>query len=99
MSAHEEERIKQLLRQALPPVGAVSGPASELSPEPVPSIDLWPALLRRLDQKPTAQSQPVPSWLAWVRHGSSWFDWALLAGVAAMTAAFPALIPLFLYYL
>ena len=99
MSAHEEDRIKQLLRQTLPPVGAVSGPASELSPEPEPSIDLWPAVLRRLDEKHAGQSQPVHSWLGWVRHGSSWFDGALLAGVATMTVAFPALIPLLLYYL
>jgi hypothetical protein len=90
MSAHEEDRIKQLLRQALPPVGAESAE---------PGHDLWPAVLRRLDEKHAAESQPVQSWLGWVRLGSSWFDWALLAGVAAMTVAFPALIPLFLYYL
>jgi hypothetical protein len=103
MSAHEEDRIKKLLRQALPPVnfegGAESAPASEPSPEPESSIDLWPAVLRRLDEKPTAQSQSVQSWLGWVRHGSSWFDGALLAGLAAVTVAFPASIPLVLYYL
>ena len=104
MSAHEEDRIQQLLRQALPPVnaerGAKSGPASE------PSIDLWPAVLRRLDEKHAAQSaqsqpiqsKPVQSWLGWVRRGASWFDWALLTGVAVVTVAFPASIPLFLYY-
>jgi hypothetical protein len=89
MSAQEEDRIKQLLRQALPPVNA----------ESEPNIDLWPGVLRRLDEKHMAQSQPVQSWLGWVRLGSSWFDWTLLAGVAAVTVAFPALIPLFLYYL
>lgn len=96
MSAYEEDRIKQLLRQALPPVATES---TESGTSPEASVDLWPAVLRRLDQKPTAQSQPVPSWLAWVRHRSSWFDAVLFAGLAAVTVAFPASIPLFLYYL
>ena len=43
MSAHDEERIQHLLRQALPPVDA----------EPEPERDLWPAVLRRLDAKPS----------------------------------------------
>jgi hypothetical protein len=84
MSAHEEERIRHLLRHALPPVDA----------EREPAHDLWPAVLRRLDERPVAQS-----WLVWLRHGVSWFDWALLAGVTALTVAFPASIPLLLYYL
>ena len=88
MSAHEEDRTEHLLRQALPPVEAEHGPVPE------PRVDLWPAVLRRLDEQPVAQS-----WLSWVRRGSSWFDWALLAGVAAVVAAFPASIPLLLYYL
>jgi hypothetical protein len=88
MSAHEEDRIQQLQRQALPPVEAKSAD---------PGHDLWPAVLRRLDEKHAPES--AQSWLRWVRLGSSWFDWALLAGVAAVTVAFPASIPLFLYYL
>jgi hypothetical protein len=91
MSAQKEDRIQQLLRQALPPVNA----KSEAAPEP--AIDLWPAVLRHLDAQPA--THPVQSWLGWVRLGSSWFDWALLAGVAAVTVAFPVSIPLFLYYL
>ena len=96
MSAHEEDRIQQLLRQALPPINAESGPASE------PSVALWPAVLRRLDGQTASQpahSQSPLSWYGWVRLGSSWFDWALLASVALLTVAFPASIPLFLYYL
>jgi hypothetical protein len=101
MSAHDEDRIQQLLRQALPPVNSEGGAerGAESGPAPEPRIDLWPAVLRCLDEKHAAQSQPVQSWLGWVRHGSSWSDWALLAGVAAVTVAFPASIPLFLYYL
>jgi hypothetical protein len=53
-------------------------------PAPGPSHDLWPAVLRRLDAKPA----PPP-----------WFDWALLAALAALAVFFPASIPLFLYYL
>jgi hypothetical protein len=85
MNAHDENRIKHLLRQALPPVEAEAKPA----PEPEPSIDLWPAVLRRLDTQPAAQPR-----LIWV-----WFDWALLASVLAVTVAFPASVPLLLYYL
>jgi hypothetical protein len=83
MNAHDDDRIKHLLRQALPPVEA------EAEPAPEPSIDLWPAVLRRLDSHPAAQPR-----LNWV-----WLDWALLAGVVAVTVAFPASIPLLLYYL
>ncbi len=86
MNAHEEDRIKNLLRQVLPSVDA----------EPGPARDLWPDVLRRLDTHPAAHC--AQSWLSWVRLGSSWLDWALLAGVAAVTAAFPAFIPLLLYY-
>jgi hypothetical protein len=78
MKAHDEDRIKQLLQQALPPVDARSEPAR----------DLWPAVLRRLD------AQPVPS-----RFCQPWLDWALLAGLVVLAAAFPASIPVFLYYL
>jgi hypothetical protein len=79
MSAHHEDRIQHLLRQALPPVAA----------QPEPNHDLWPAVLRRLDQQPAAQPQSK-----WV-----WFDGALLAALAVMIAAFPVSIPLLLYYL
>jgi hypothetical protein len=79
MSAHDENRIHQLLRQALPPVAA----------QPEPARDLWPALLRRLDERSVAR--PQSNWV--------WFDCALLAGLAVLIAAFPASIPLLLYYL
>ncbi len=68
------ERIEKLLRQALPPIGDASAPER----------DLWPAMLRRLGERPAA----VP-----------WFDWALMGALAALIAAFPAAIPVLLYYL
>jgi hypothetical protein len=74
MNAHDEDRMKKLLRQALPPVEG----------EPEPGRDLWPAVLKRLDGGPAAMP---------------WFDWALVAGLAALAAFFPASIPVLLYYL
>jgi hypothetical protein len=46
----DEERLKKLLQQALPPVGD--------DPETAP--DLWPAMLRRLD---TGQPESVSGWV------------------------------------
>jgi hypothetical protein len=74
MNENDELRIKKLLQQALPPV----------EDDPEPGRDLWPAVLRRLDARPTA----LP-----------WFDWALVAGLVAFAAFFPASIPVFFYYL
>jgi len=54
------------------------------------SRDLWPVMLRRL----RAEAVPEP---AQVRV--PWFDWVLAAGLAGLLAAFPAAIPVLLYYL
>jgi len=84
MNAKDEDRIKQLLKQALPPAGS----------EVEPSRDLWPSVLRRLDAaaEPAAATRALPLSLPW-------FDWALLAGLVVFAASFPATIPIFLYYL
>jgi hypothetical protein len=74
MNTNEEDRIRKLLQQALPPIEA------DLEPR----RDLWPAVLKRLDEK-----QAAPPW----------FDWALLAGLVGLAAFFPTAIPVFLYYL
>jgi hypothetical protein len=79
MSGHDEERMKQALRAALPPVEA----------DAEPGRDLWPAVLLRLDEE-----RPAPARSRWV-----WFDGALLAGLAILAVAFPASIPLLVYYL
>jgi hypothetical protein len=79
MNEHNEDRLKKLLQDALPPVET----------EPNPGRDLWPAMLRRLDARP---AEPAP--ITW-----SWFDAALLAGLATFAAFLPASIPVFLYYL
>jgi hypothetical protein len=57
MNAHDENRIKELLKQALPPV--------ERNAEP--ERDLWPAVLRKLDAD-TAQRNSVP-WFDWALLG------------------------------
>lgn len=78
MNEHDQERIERLLKKSLPPIGAQVG--AELR------RDLWPAMLRRIDDD--AHSTSVP-----------WFDWALLAAVAAWLAFFPGMIPVLLYHL
>jgi hypothetical protein len=56
MTRQEEDRIKQLLQQSLPPVD----PAAE------PSRDLWPAVLRRIDAEPAAVPGPArQNWFDW----------------------------------
>jgi hypothetical protein len=81
MSAHDEDRTKQLLKQALPPLECDAGPER----------DLWPDMLRRLDARPAPVSQFKPRWV--------WFDWAVLAGLAAITVTVPSSIALLLYYI
>lgn len=68
------ERMERLLRASVERVDAAAEP----------SHDLWPAMLRRMEQKPVV---------------TAWFDWALAGGVAVFALAFPAAIPVFLYYL
>lgn len=50
MNTRDEDRMKKLLQQALPPVGG----------EAEPEQDLWPATLQRLDAGPAR-----PPWLDW----------------------------------
>jgi type VI protein secretion system component VasF len=71
----ETERLERLLRQALPRIEDDTGL----------DRDLWPAMLRRLDERRKIR---VP-----------WFDWVLAGGLAALLAVFPAWIPVLLYYL
>lgn len=51
-----------------------------------PAHDLWSAMQQRLSQDVSLRSVP-------------WFDWALAGGVAVCALAFPAMIPVLLYYL
>lgn len=50
--------------------------------------DLWPAMLRRMDEQRAHVARSVP-----------WFDWALAGGLVAFAAIVPRTIPVILYYL
>ena len=67
-----------LLKSALPPVD---------SDADLPR-DLWPAILRRMDEPAARGVASVP-----------WFDWALAGGLVAFAAIAPRTIPVILYYL
>lgn len=55
-----------------------------------PPHDLWPAMQARLNAQPP---------LAVKLRSVPWFDWALAAGLAVFALAFPAAVPMLLYYL
>jgi hypothetical protein len=78
---NHEERMKQLLKQAVRPVKANAEPES----------DLWPAVLRRMDEHAATETAGGSRW--------AWFDGALLVGLVVLGVSFPATIPLLLYYL
>lgn len=88
MNEHEQDdkqvRMKKLLQQALPPVDADNGPP----------CDLWPEMLRRLDEASAAPVLPGQTGFNW-----AWFDGVLAAGLVLIVVSFPASIPLLLYYL
>ncbi len=65
-----DQKFKDYLKTALPPV------------ESTLERDLWPAMLRRMDQRSAA----LP-----------WFDWALLGLLATLLLVVPGAVPIFLY--
>jgi type VI protein secretion system component VasF len=70
-----EQSVERLLRQSV----------LRIQDDAPPDKDLWPAMLRRLEERRKVR---VP-----------WFDWVLAGGLAAVLAVFPAWIPVLLYYL
>ena len=68
----DDDKIRQLLKQNI-------GPANQELER-----DLWPQMLRRLEERPAA----VP-----------WFDWALGAVVVLSIIWVPSTIPMLLYHL
>ena len=68
----DEQQIQAMLKRAFPPSD------TELR------RDLWPDMLRRIDQ----HSRAVP-----------WYDWLLIAAAAALVFALPRLLPVLLYNL
>jgi hypothetical protein len=72
MSEQETEELIRLLKRGLPRAGEV-----ELG------HDLWPSMLRRLQETPIR---------------APWWDWALLAAASALILFFPGMIPALLYH-
>ena len=77
MNAHEQDHIKKLLQEALPPVN-----------DAAPDRDLWPAMLRRFDEEAVTPVQPGFNW-AWF-DGALAAGLALL--VASFPASIPLLL-------
>jgi hypothetical protein len=76
MSGEENNKeMKALLKQAIAPIKD-----AELR------RDLWPQMLRKLDEGPAVASVP-------------WFDWALAGILGAALFLFPGAIPALLYQL
>ena len=73
MKPYDDNELRELLKQNIAPMND-----SELR------RDLWPQMLRRLEQQ---QPVRVP-----------WFDWALAAVAAATLILFPGVIPALLYH-
>jgi len=73
-----EHQTEILLRAAFPPLGK----------EPESPRDLWPAMLRRMDEQASRGAAGIP-----------WFDWALGGALLAVAAMAPRTIPVILYYL
>ena len=76
MNQRDREQMGRLLKHSLPPISTQVGVELQR--------DLWPAMLRRLEARPSV----IP-----------WFDWAMLAAVAVWLMFFPEAIPVLLYHL
>jgi hypothetical protein len=74
MTNPDQEKIRELLQQAFP------APDAELQ------RDLWPAMLRKLDQAPVPMKVP-------------WYDWGLAGVLAGLLIFFPKILLLFAYHL
>ena len=94
MNTHEEKRLKDLLRAALPKTGQPATGAE------TPRRDLWLAVQARIaDQaadQAAAQAEPKPVGMLTAVH---WLDWALAAGLLLPALFFPRSLLVLLYYL
>jgi hypothetical protein len=82
MNEPKDEELQALLKQSEAPINL------ELQ------RDLWPQMLRRLDQRSASAPWSLPGLLS-----VPWFDWALLAVLAGGIFLFPSSIPIWLYHL
>ncbi len=74
----EVDRMRMLLQSAMP----------HIDDDADLPRDLWPAMLRRMDEQSSRGAASIP-----------WFDWALAGGLVAFAAIAPRTIPVILYYL
>jgi hypothetical protein len=77
VGSDEFSDMREMLRDALP-----------VLEQPELRRDLWPQMLRRMEERDLPALTRVP-----------WFDWALLAAAGAALVFFPGLIPALLYHL
>jgi len=72
MNGQNEQEVREILRSTVPRA------RTELR------RDLWPEMLRRLDERP---------------RRVAWIDWALVATIAGLLLLFPKAIPVLMYHL
>lgn len=83
---NDQKNFADFLRQSIRPVNA------DLN------RDLWPQMLRRLDQRPIGRNWLAAMLSAATLRAVPWFDWALLAALIVGVAIFPRSIPIWLYH-
>jgi len=86
MNEQEQRRVADLLKRSFAPVNRDLG------------RDLWPEMLRRLDERAPGRHWFEVLFSARVLSAVPWFDWALLAVLIAGICAFPKAIPIWLYH-
>lgn len=85
MNKQQPNQLVALLRAAMPPTECQNT---------MPVQNLWPAMQARLNAE--RNPEPPPQLLL---EQVPWFDWVLAGAMAAFVGAFPATIPMLLYYL
>jgi hypothetical protein len=86
MTEQEEGKFADLLKTSLTPVN------------PELNRDLWPQMLRRLDERPRHRYWLAEMFSAATISSVPWFDWALLALLVLGVCVVPKSIPIWLYH-
>jgi hypothetical protein len=87
MNEQEDEKLRDLLKKSLAPVNPELG------------RDLWPRMLRRLDEHSAGAPWFAVLFSSTALSAVPWFDWALLAALILGVCVFPRAIPIWLYHL
>jgi hypothetical protein len=82
----QQKKLTDLLKQSFAPM------------HPEPPGDLWPKMLRRLDEGAGARPWYRALFSAGRLSSVPWFDWALLAVLVVSLCVFPRAIPIWLYH-